>query len=236
MGQAEMLCDRCNQPVRDGARFCPTCGNEQSATSEEMLAPSFLSLGLSEMPPSNKKTNAKTDPSPTPNPRRARGTSKNSIHYHNFTYPSFWRRVGGGMLDIFILGLGLIPLALILFWRLPLHAQTEKFSQGQITQVTQLDWSHILLVLVLLSLCAFIYFLQGDSGKDQGSYGIRFLGCKVVNDLGGYLSMERALARSALKIVLLPTIIGVLPIWDKKFRLTLYDRLTKTMAIMKEID
>lgn len=158
--------------------------------------------------------------------------AKAPIHYHNFNYPSQYRRLGAYVLDMFIMSIFLVPVGLLLFWRMPMRTSPHPLGGDGSPMVTSFDMRNFIIVITLLCLGWIIYFLQGDGGRGQGTLGKRLIGFKLVDELGGPLSSNKVLARSALKLVCIFTVVGALPIWGPKHQ-TFYDRVTHTVCVMQ---
>jgi uncharacterized RDD family membrane protein YckC len=126
----------------------------------------------------------------------------------------------------------MVPLALLLFWRMPLRTKPQLVSGSKSQYVTAFNYQHFIIISCFLACIWIIYFVAGDGGRGQGTLGKRLLGFKLVDDLGGPISSNRLFGRCTLKLACMPTVIGVLPIWGDRHQ-TFYDRVTHTVAVMQ---
>jgi uncharacterized RDD family membrane protein YckC len=149
------------------------------------------------------------------------GTNLNQpIENNNPVYAGFWLRYFAYMIDGIILGIVFFALGLSLGYLFPDMFETEFKAQ--------------LFGNLIEALIGWAYFALLESSEEQGTYGKRILGLKVVDENYQRMTLGRATGRHFAKILSTITLLfGYIMAGFTEKKQALHDIVAKTYVIKK---
>jgi len=203
-----MFCQACGMEVASAYKICPNCGGRDIQIQQPPHKPQVVPA-------------AQSSPQVGAIPIHSVAVQSN-ISPSVYVYASFWRRLGGYLIDYIVLFL-IIDLPMIGLLSI------LGISWGDELSLTVNGW-WILISFVGVTL----YHVLLESGSKQSTFGKRMLGMKVVDTNGQRISFGRAVGRffsKFLSAVIL--LIGYLmPLWTER-RQALHDKIAGTYVIYK---
>ena len=214
LSSAEAACPSCGQSAPAGAQFCDKCGSR---------------LGAPAAAPTAGSTTCRSCGRPAP--AHAEFCPRCGKTLGGVEYASFWRRVGGYLLDGLIVGVPTTILAIIVSAIIISSAPDIAFTQEQLQEQQDAETTATIVSTAISFIIglAYIVVLNANGGTlGKQAVGIRLQDANTGEDIGIGPALLRYIVASASALVLL---IGYLwCIWDDK-KQTWHDKAASSIVV-----